>query len=199
MEHDTYLVLAIVGGVLLMLQVVLQVFGVFGDMDMDGGGDADVHIDVDGHGGGDHHHDPSGHGNWFFGILSFKALTAFATLFGLTGLALKESLAMPGRVAIAMGAGFAGMLVVAFLMRALVSLQSSGTLNIHNAIGVTGRVYLTVPERSSGMGKVTLERQGRSLEILAMTDGDALASGTPVTVVEVVQGGTVKVVNAQTT
>ena len=100
---------------------------------------------------------------------------------------------------VGIGGPIGGMLLVAVLMRTLVRLQSSGTLNIQNAVGVTGRVYLTIPERGSGMGKITIEVQGRSREILATTDGDALASGTPATVVEVVQGGMVKVVNAQAT
>ena len=58
MEHDVYLVLAVVGSILLLLQVVLQVFGIVGDMDgVDGGADVDAEMDVDGA--------HSGHGNWF--------------------------------------------------------------------------------------------------------------------------------------
>ena len=73
MEHDVYLVLAVVGSILLLLQVVLQVFGIVGDMDgVDGGADVDADMDVDGDGA------HSGHGPWFVGRLSFMARCAVA-------------------------------------------------------------------------------------------------------------------------
>ena len=185
MEHDIYLVLAVVGSVLLLLQVVLQVFGVVGDMHgMDGGADMDVDVD------GDDAH--GGHGNWFFGMLSFKALCAFAALFGLTGLALKDS-TMPARLIGATAAGAAAMLVVAFLMRSLSRLGASGTVDIRNAVGSTAAVYLTIPGAGTGTGKVTVEIQGRSLQFPAVTDGEQIATGVRVMVTEVASEGTLKV------
>ena len=189
MEHDVYLVLAVVGSVLLLLQVVLQVFGVIGDMDgVDGGADVDVDADVDIDGDDAH----SGHGNWFFGMLSFKALCAFAALFGLTGLALKDS-GMPTRVIGATAAGSAAMIVVAFLMRSLSRLGASGTIDIRNAVGSTAAVYLTIPGGGTGAGKVTVEIQGRSLQLRAVTDGEQITTGARVMVTEVESGGTLKV------
>jgi hypothetical protein len=171
-EYAIYKYCAIIGGALVGIQLVLQLLG-FG---------ADTDVDAD---HGDLHGEAAteGHGNLFFGVLSFKALSAFAGVFGLVGLLVHErGLGNAARVATAGAAGIASMFVVAWVMRGLSRLQASGTVDVRNAIGSTGTVYLRVPGRGAGRGKVTLDIQGRSMEFPAMTDGDTLETGTQVTV-----------------
>ncbi len=208
MEQTIYWVCAIAGCTLVGIQVVLQVFGLFDtDVDVDGAhADVDVgHVDVDldashadvGHAVDGHVHDVQGHGNVLFGILSFKALCAFAGIFGLVGLILLErDIGTGGRVAASASAGFAGMLGVGWMMRGLGRLQSSGSIDIRNAVGRRGTVYLPIPGARTGQGKVTVSVQGRSMEFAAVTDGEALATGTAVTVLAV-EGETLKVVSEQ--
>jgi len=190
-EEKIYLYSAIAGCTLVLLQVVLQVFGLFdADADVDGG-HGDVGADHDVHDG-----DP-GHGNAFFGILSFKALCAFAGIFGLVGLAMIDrGAAVEARVAVACGSGIAGMFAVAWMMRGLSRLQASGTIRIENAVGRRGTVYLRVPGGQNGRGKVTIDIQGRSMEFEAVTEGDEIATGRMVTVVAVENDETLKVVPA---
>jgi len=141
-EHTVYLYCAWIGCTLIVVQIGLQLFGLGSDTDVDFDADADVDFDGDGA--------AEGHGNVFFGIFSFKALAAFAGFFGLTGLALMDGGHAPGmRIAMAAGAGFASMVVVAWLMRGLAKLGQSGTLNLNNAVGKTGTVYLRVPASNS--------------------------------------------------
>jgi len=176
-EFAIYKYCAIVGGTLVGIQLVLQLLGLGGDHDVD----AD-HGDLHGEAG------TEGHGNLFFGVLSFKALTAFAGVFGLVGLIVVEkSLGGVARVGTAAGAGVTSMFLVAWVMRGLSRLQSSGTVNVRNAVGTTGTVYLRIPAHGTGRGKVTVEVQGRSMEFPAVTDGDTLETGTSVTV-EAVEG-----------
>jgi len=85
------------------------------------------------------------------------------------------------------GAGITSMFLVAWVMRGLSRLQASGTVNVRNAVGTTGTVYLRIPAHGTGRGKVTVEVQGRSMEFPAVTDGDTLETGTQVTV-EAVEG-----------
>jgi membrane protein implicated in regulation of membrane protease activity len=199
MEQTIYLVLAVAGCTLLLLQVLLQVFGLAEGTDFDTDGHADLgHMDAGHAGPGDHAHasDP-GHGNWFFGLLSLKALCAFAGIFGLTGLALLDTDLSPGlRIMFAVEAGIVAMVVVAFLMRGLSRLSASGTLDPRNAIGRRGAVYLRVPAAGTGAGKVTVEVQGRSIELEAVTDGPEIPTGTRVEVVDMVGSDTLKVVRA---
>lgn len=177
MEYAIYKYCAIVGGTLVGIQLVLQLLGVGGDHD----------IDTD---HGDLHHEggTEGHGNLFFGILSFKALSAFAGVFGLVGLiTIDRGLLAVGRVGASAGAGIASMFLVAWVMRGLSRLQASGTINVRNAVGAAGTVYLRVPGARAGRGKVTVEVQGRSMEFPAVTEGPTLETGTQVTV-EAVEG-----------
>ena len=177
MEYAIYKYCAIVGGALVGIQLVLQLLGLGGDHDVDTG-----HGDIHGEAG------TEGHGNLFFGVLSFKALSAFAGVFGLAGLVtIDRGLGGVARAGVSAGAGLASMFLVAWVMRGLSRLQASGTIDVRNAVGASGTVYLRVPGGRAGRGKVTVEVQGRSMEFPAITDGNTLETGTSVTV-ESVEG-----------
>ena len=197
MEQTIYTICAVAGSVLVLLQVVLQALGMFAETDfdahgadMDGGADASgVDVDSDAHG------EPAGHGNIFFGILSFKALCAFAAIFGLVGLIMTDRSAdQLVRVGVSVMSGVAGMVVVASMMRGLSRLQSSGTIRIANAVGKTGSCYLRIPGGSSGVGKVTIEIQERSQQFEARTEGDEIATGKRIRVVGVEGDSTLRVI-----
>ncbi|MHC4956826.1 MAG: hypothetical protein ACYTGN_00525 [Planctomycetota bacterium] len=191
MEHDVYLYAAVFGCTLVGIQVILQVFGLM-DMDADAADAAHASESMDAVDAHDADvHDGS---SAFFGILSFKAFCAFAGIFGLVGLSMLETdAAFSTRVLIACGAGVASMFGVAWMMRTLSRLQSSGTVQTRNAVGRTGTVYLRIPGGSAGAGKVTVEVQGRSMEFTAVTEGDEIQTGARVSVVSV-EGDTLKVV-----
>jgi hypothetical protein len=179
-EYAIYKYCAIIGGTLVGIQLALQLLGLGGDHDLDA--HADAHGDTHGEGG------TEGHGNLFVGVLSFKALSAFAGVFGLVGLVVSErALGGVARIGIAAGSGVASMFLVAWVMRGLSRLQASGTVDVRNAVGASATVYLRVPGARAGRGKVTVEVQGRSMEFPAVTDGDTLETGTSVTV-EAVEG-----------
>ncbi len=185
MEHSVYFYSAIAGCTLVGLQVIMQVFGLFDDVDLADGVDADVDVGAD--------HD--GHSSSaFFGILTFKAVCAFTGIFGLVGLMmLRGEAAFHVRVLAAGAAGVAAMFGVAWMMKTLSRLQASGTVELRNAVGGIGTVYLRIPDSNSGVGKVTIEIQGRSMEFSAATDGAEIATGARVTVVAVEGDETLKV------
>ena len=62
------------------------------------------------------------------------------------------------------------MLLVALLMKLLLGLQSDGTENIRDALGVSGTVYLRVPASRKGQGKVNAVIRGKLSEKSAVTD-----------------------------
>jgi len=191
-EHKLYLFCAVVGCTLVALQFVLQLFGWHGHTDVGSDHGMDVHGDT-----GDGH-SAEGHGNLFFGILSFKAFTAFAGIFGLVGLLLQgRDLGPLARVSGASLAGVAAMFGVGRLMYGMSQLQASGTLDLQNAVGSPGRVHLRIPPRHTGRGKVIVEIQGRSLELAATTDGEGIPTGATVKVVGVEGMDTVTVIPAE--
>jgi hypothetical protein len=176
-----FLYCAIGGGALFLVQLVLSMVGA-GDADIDFGGD----------------HPPTGHtsADTAFKILSLQGLTAFFGMFGLVGLAMiTESKAGPFMsVFAAMLGGAFTTWVIAKIFRAAHSLQSSGTLDLAKAVGSTGTVYLRIaPDKP---GKVTLNLQGRLVQLDAVCTGQTLDTGSEVRVERVLADGSVSVVKA---
>jgi membrane-bound ClpP family serine protease len=69
-------------------------------------------------------------------------------------------------------AGFAMMFICAWVIRALFRLQSSGTVNMKKAIGCIGEVYLTVPPKETGCGKINVVLNGglREYDAICLDD-----------------------------
>ncbi len=165
---------ALVGGGILVIQIVLQVIGLGGDSDADGASHATDLDDAEA---------PDLEGNFFFKLLSLKTVVAFSTFFGLSGLAcLYAEMASGVTVGIALASGVGAMFLVSYLMGMLSHLQSSGNVQLENAVGKMGRVYLRVPEKNSGQGKITISLQGRRIECKAVTGGDEIPKGVEVRV-----------------
>jgi hypothetical protein len=191
---------AVGGGTLFVFWMALQFLGGFdhggGDVSSDVGDIGDVgHVGDVGHGDimTDAHGDVSGDADMSFKVLSFQGLSSFVTMFGFVGLALRQNevsaLASTGGGTVA---GFLMLWVMKHLFGFFVKMQSSGTLNMANAVGSEGKVYLKIP--AEGTGKAEVVVQGR-LQIFEAISADKLdlPTGTPVKVVRIISGETVAV------
>lgn len=182
--HTIYLICAIAGGTILVLRVILMLVGV------DQGDAADVSVEAGADGAGD----ASGDG---FNLLSLQSIAGFFTMFGLVGLGLlqinaAEIWSLLGGLAAGLVTGWATAMIFFQARR----LQSSGTLVISNAIGQTGTVYLTIPEK--GRGVVTLTVQGSLRTMDAVSEhGRRIPTGSFVRVVAITAGN-ILVVREQT-
>lgn len=189
-----FLICALVGGTVFILQFVLAVVG-SGVDDLDFGDDIphDVPHDVP-HGvpsHGDH-----GHGStWMFGVISFRTVVAALTFFGLAGLAsLSADISAPLSLVISCAAGAGAMYGVHYLMQSLYRLRHDGTAQIHRTLGERGTVYVPIPANRSGLGKIQIRTQGRIMEYAAQTgDPQRLKTGTTVVVTSIVSPMTVEV------
>ena len=117
-------------------------------------------------------------------LFTVRGVVAFLVLFGWGGLWLHQ-VGLPGFLAVflAIPIGFAGMVGIALAVRQALRLQYDGTLDLRNALGRTGTVYLTVPPGRSSPGKVTLTVQEQLTEFEALTDSPApIPTGSPVRV-----------------
>lgn len=185
-----YTVCAVIGGVILVMQMILTLLGLSTDHDLgfDGAGDdalaGDAQVDLADHHGSSH----------FFGVLSFRSLMAALAFFGLGGLwALQEGLGSYSSFVAAVAAATAAMFAVAWMMRLLASLVYEGTVRMENAIGQMGTVYLAIPGHNEGAGKVTVTVQSQSLEFDAVTSRDAIPTGATITVVGLAGPNTLEV------
>ncbi len=204
---------AIIGGTVLVFQFVLMLFGMGGDGgDLAGadGGDISISGDVGGDIGGDVAGDhPTwneaadadlGHPGapWFYEALSLRTLSAAVTFFGLAGkTAMAYDYSPLGSLVLASVAGLAAMYIVYWLFKQVYKLQHAGTENIRNAIGASAVVYVPIPGKRVGAGKVTFRLQNRLVEYQAVTeDENRLATGEKVVVVAIVNSDTVRVARA---
>jgi len=171
-----YLIVAGGGGALIVCQFLAGLLGLMGDSDVD-----HDHSAGDAH---DHAGEHSGTGNWFLGMLTFRSIAAAITFFGLGGLTARYYQASEvTSFLVAIGAAYSALYLVAMTMKALARLKADGSVRMEKAVVRTGRVYLTIPPRKSGMGKVTLAVQNRTIECQAITAENEITTGTAVTVV----------------
>jgi len=200
-----FVVCAAAGGTIMVLQLLLSLIGLGGDHDIDvhdGHVDFGGHsIDMGDHDFGDYHlaGDHADHGSSaFFGVLSFRSLVAAVTFFGLGGTAaLASDLPVSLSVAIGCGCGAGAMVLVGWLMRLLHTLGEEGNVQIERAVGQTATVYLSVPGKRKGAGKVTVKLQNRTMEYQAITsNAKELPTGAHVVVVGVASPDTLEVAEA---
>ncbi|HEX8340570.1 MAG TPA: hypothetical protein VF624_06635 [Tepidisphaeraceae bacterium] len=176
--HRFYLTCAVIGGTLFVLQWAISLLGM------------DAHHDADSSGGAVHSHD-----GVFWGIISFRAIVAALTAFGLAGLAT-DAMGQPRPITLsaALLFGVAAAMLVAVFLRSLNKLGADGTIRLADAVGSAGVVYLNIPGHAKGVGKVHLNLQNRTVETEALTYGNALPTGTRVTVTQVIAPGTIEVI-----
>ena len=178
---------AVTGGSIFIFWMVLQLLaGTDGGLDTDASG-ADV-------GHGDTHFDDGGGIDPGFKVLSSQGLSSFFTMFGVVGLALSRR--DVGPVGSAMGGLCGGALMVyamAMLFGFLMKMQSSGSLQMKNAVGQEGTVYLKISADGTGQARINMQAR---LEIFdAISDNKVeLTTGTRVKVTRVVSGNTIAVV-----
>ncbi len=172
--EKVYWVIAGISSVIFIILLIMTIVG--GDTE---GIDGDVDADIDG---------DTGIG---FQFLSFKNLMGFLTIFGWSGIScLDASLSKPLTITISIFCGLLMMFAMASIFYYLGKLQSSGTLQLKNALNQIGEVYLTVGSKRSKIGKVSITVQGSLRELEALTEEDRdLVQGDVVKVKEVTKNG----------
>lgn len=202
--QQVFACIAVPATIVLLIQTVLLLFGLGhdGEADIDAETDTDGDFDLDAGNGHDgvfgesnieeYAHDVNDHGLRLFSV---RTIIAFFTVMGWTGLVISRS---GGRSAWAIAgavlAGVTAMVLMALAMRAFTKLQADGNIDIRHAIGKDATVYLTIPARRGGMGKVHMVLQNTYSEWNAVTDEPKpLAFDTPVVVTAIVGESTLVV------
>lgn len=178
--HLFFLTCALLGGAILVIQLLLGMLGIVHD-GLDSPGEShDGHIEAAAEG---------------LNLLSVRALSAGLGFFGVGGMAgLATGLGLLAALPLAIALGLGATIATAMITRAMLRLEDDGSVSIHGAVGSTGTVYLAIPGECQGAGKVLLTLQNRTVEYQAVTSERALPTGTSVLVVDVVGPDTVDVV-----
>lgn len=166
----------------LVVQTILLLFGI-GD-----GSDADMDIDPDGF-------DVSDAGDGGLVLFSIRGIVAMFCVAGWAGVVFVDlGLAPIPAVLLAILCGVAALFGIAYLMKAVLKLQSNGNIQIGGAVGKTGEVYIPIPAKGQGRGKINLTLQDRFIEVDAITRAEEpLKTGETVRVVSTDEAGLVVV------
>lgn len=191
---------AIPATIILVIQTILSIFGIgHGDGDLDFDSDIDTSIDSDvdvmGSTAAESTSIDAAESASSLKFFSVRGIVAFFSLFGWVGVVLaEEGLNTFIIFFIATVSGLIGMLVIALMFYSISKMQRNGNINIKNAIGQVGQVYLTIPAKQSGQGKIQITIQERYTEVNAMTSSlKSLPTGTMVRVVDVIDINTLLV------
>ena len=180
--QQVFLCIAVPATVLMIILIVSMLIG-FGDDDVDAG-DAEIDSETD----------VADAGLSFFTLRGIVSMLCIMGWSGFVFLDADLGLPIPIGILISVALGMITLVLVAFAMRGISRLQSSGNLDIRNAIGKVGQVYLTIPAGGKAAGKVNLTIQEQFKEFLAMTAGDEpIKTGEYVRVVSVSDTGVLMV------
>ena len=166
-----YGICALVGGCLFLVVMVLMFIGI--EFDLDGLADGSGHV-------------------------SLHGISGFFTLFGIVGLYL-NSQGYGALVSSAGGIGAGGMmfLIVGRIIMSMRKLESSGNINVDQAVGAKGSVYAEILPGQSGAVTIFIDERERRYE--AVTNEPAgLKTGDLIEVKEVISGSLLKVTKLTT-
>lgn len=150
-------------------------FGIYVALQFLGGHDSDIHHDHDGP---------------YWGILSIRGILAFGMFLGWAGLvALRAGFSMPAALVIGTAAGFVAAWLAWRLILLLLRLQVSGTLDPEQVVGLTGEVHLRIPAHQQGAGKIMVEAQGALRELEAISESEAIPTGSAIRIVGLTEEG----------
>ncbi|NNE30489.1 MAG: NfeD family protein, partial [Saprospiraceae bacterium] len=91
-------------------------------------------------------------------------------------------------VTLAFFSGLAAMLVVAYMLYLFAKLGQSGSVDMDSVLFESGTVYLTIPGKRKGIGKINVKVGNSIKEVRAVTEGQAIQTGKKVRVIEVMKG-----------
>jgi hypothetical protein len=178
----------IIGGTLFVLRLVTMFLG--GDL---GGDGLDTDLDPGGHEvSGDHIGSDTN-----INLLSLQGLTSFFLMFGLVGLTLLKA-GQPVWVTVIGGvaAGLVTVFLTGLIFTQMKRLQAEGTINIRNAIGQDGSVYLSIPKNGTGQVQVIVQGSLKIFDAVSKSKS-VIATGEKVHVVGVESGNTLVVEKTQ--
>lgn len=127
--------------------------------------------------------DLGGSGDHEFQLFSFRNLVNFLLGFSWTGISFYRTVTNHTLLIIlAFIIGVAFVMIFFFVIKQMQKLAEDNSFKLSESIGKTAEVYLAIPEKKTGKGKVLISVKGSTRELEAMTEGDRIATGSLVKV-----------------
>jgi len=154
--------IALPSSLLLILKSLMIIIGV-GE-----GGDSDGGFDLDSDCGAGYPSELTA-----ANLFTLQGVASFLAVFGWTSILMYQAGApLIVSIAAAIVLGLAVMFALAKVMMSLTKLAHTGTLDVKTLLGGTGTVYLNIPPKGEGTGKVTIQTSERLVEFEAVSESD---------------------------
>jgi len=180
-----FALIAIPSTLILIVQTILLLFGIGDGDSVDGAADlADADISDGIEAGGDG-----------LAVFSIRGITAMLSVAGWSGLAmLQAGWNIWLVITLSVIFGLIALVGIAYMMKAIMKLQDSGNIDFGSAVGKSGKVYIPIPAKMTGSGKINLTLQERFIEADAVTNCDRIIkTGETVRIVATDEVGTLVV------
>ncbi len=163
-------IIATIATALMIILIIMMLIG----MDSGEAFDGDIGADMDVDGGDfDDAGDIFNHESFFsiggLKIITIRGMLAFLSIGGWVVYLLAEKNQAWFAILIGILCGAAAAVLLAYVMKAIFSLESSGNLDYNTAIGKQGSVYIRIPKNNTGKGKIIFTHQGKMVEVDAIT------------------------------
>jgi hypothetical protein len=121
-----------------------------------------------------------------FQLFSLRNLINFLLGFSWTGISFFGSISNPVLlISLSIAIGCLFVFLFFLIIKQVQKLEEDNSFKISNTLNKTAEVYLTIPARKTGKGKIMISINGAFHELDAMTETDSIPSGTPVKVVKI--------------
>ena len=119
-------------------------------------------------------------------LLSLRNFINFLLGFSWTGISFYTTITNKvGLFALSLGVGFLFLYFFFMILKKVQQLSEDNSFNIENTLFKTAEVYLPIPEKKSGKGKIMISVKGAFHELDAMTENESIPSNTIVKVVKI--------------
>ncbi len=177
--------LAIPFSALFIIQILLLIIGIDDSVDISDIYD-DVNLDVNHELDISEYNDSVLESNVPLRLITLRNITIFFTIFSWAGIAgIRNNYSKPITLILGFFLGSAVVILLSIVFKFILKLTESGNMNLKYAIGVSGEVYLTIPENKKKGGKVQVIFQSSLKELDAITYGNKIVTGTKVIVIGV--------------
>lgn len=168
----TFWFIAIPASIIFILQTVLTFTGA----DASDGADADFDSDLSGT-------------DTPFQLFSFRNLINFLLGFGWTGISFYDTFSNKTLlILISLLIGVLFVVLFFIIIKQIQKLAENNSFNFTNTLDKTAEVYLTIPAKKSGKGKILISVNGSFHELDAVTEKDEIKTGSMVRITKIESG-----------
>lgn len=121
-----------------------------------------------------------------FQLFSLRNLINFLLGFSWTGISFYTTISSkPILIILSLAIGILFVYLFFIIIKQVQKLAEDNSFKIANTLNKTAEVYLTIPEKKKGKGKIMISVNGAFHELEAMTENDKIQSGSVVKVVKI--------------